>query len=788
MLKFTANFIDGNWNPSTFDDRPFVYGPVVMGATAGVAKILTALNQVVKISLPPQYNIIFLGRLLVVIAALITAVFVYKLTRLFVSDYAALLATLVFSLSYSHIIHSHYYTTDVPLTLFITIVLYYSQKIFEAPSMKYYVLAGIFTALAFCTKFTAIVVCVPLLIAHIHSHYEQRRIFRIFADKKLLIFCIVLIVLIVLMLNYMIYPFSNISRAWCQLSKNAAATRRAEWGCVYPNRFIFYFYLVWVYFQPFMGIVALVGSIFVYLKCRTKSLPLLVFVVMYFGMHSLARNFSDRYLLPLIPLFSVIIGITLSALYNYVKPKILLKAVVALVIAVQVLIALYAAVRIDYIFTLPDTRALAAAWIRLYLRTDSSFIASELQGPRVRSLKISHLYTKGTGFYRTEKVDYLIHSTLFDKSLLAVMKCPIRDKYYQSLADNNKLIKTFWLESSGFIHPAIKILRTPWAELPPLYRFKIQPLHDLDSAPPMIFLDGIWAGGESGGFFISGTEITKSFIARKPVESVLVYLANQKDTTSRITIKTGLQSMTVAVNPHEKKLVPVQLSTAFPYIDYLYSIKMKNDKDAMIYAKIITDPLNESLQYWHLKQRETALTKLQVALSLEQDNPMLRYLMALLLYDSGHSREAMDIIRELGDDWLQSFVAVKMPDSKGNANGYRMNLYSVPPGHFKMHYSISADKSAKVYLNGKSVNQPEGLSSEAQQTFAINEPLEVSSFGCYKLGKEVSFSCNPELKIVNSEDNKKGEITDIRIIIDKEKLLKAMEEHSLSFSVFPDAL
>lgn len=773
MLAFTKNFIHGNWNPVTFEKRPFIYGPVVMAVTAIVAKLLTAINLVFKITLPEQYNVLFLGRLIVIICAVINAFLVYKFACLFISTNAAMLSSLIFSLSYTHIIHSHYYTTDVPLALLVTLVLYYSQKILTNPQMKYYQIACVFAVLAFCTKFSAILVCVPVLIAHICSCQESGSFFRNLFNKKLIIFGIIFLVLSTAILHYIIFPFSNISAALTQLQRNAEVIRRAEWGCVYPNRFIYYLWLIWVYFKPFMGVAAIVGCVVFYLKFKRNSLPALSFIVLYFVAHSIARNFSDRYLLPLIPIFAILIGIVLSSLFNYGKSRVALRSTVVLIVVVQLVISFYYAARADFIFTLPDTRVLAAPWVRTYLAPDVR-IASEQQGPRVENVRVPKLYKEDNEFFMKKRIDYLIHSTLFDESFLSMVKCNEREQYYQNLINENTLVKTFWLESIGFLHPTMQIIRTAWLNAPPFFKIKIQPLFDLHENP-ITFLDTIWAGSEAGGFMVTQEGVWKSFISAEPLDTVQVYLANQNTTQDSVTINSGISNEVINLGPYEKKIVKMKVSLSFPYMNYFYQINLRSDKNEKIYARLILDPFNEALVQWHLQKKEIAISKLQSALSAEKDNPLVKYLLGLCYYDTHRVEVASEIIEELGDDWLKSFLILKMPlaDKKGLPRV--MNFYSMPPGYFILRLSVESEEPDNAQIMLKS---DEGF----LKMFMIQKGnnILVMPFKVSHIGNVVGEMAAEHLDKMN--------IKNVAVILDRKALLESLEEGKELFSVFPPEL
>jgi len=76
-------------------------------------------------------------------------------------------AALFLAVSTFHIRKSQIVEVDVPPAFFSTLALLWMVRITERPSLRNYLLEGIFTGLAVSTKYTALVLVLPLSVSHL---------------------------------------------------------------------------------------------------------------------------------------------------------------------------------------------------------------------------------------------------------------------------------------------------------------------------------------------------------------------------------------------------------------------------------------------------------------------------------------------------------------------------------------------------------------------------------------------------------------------------------------------
>ena len=86
---------------------------------------------------------------------------------------AGLLGAMLLALNFSHARESHFATTDVPATLLATLVLWRLLTLARRARLRDYLLAGGLAGLAVSTKYTAAVLAVPCLAAHLLALRER---------------------------------------------------------------------------------------------------------------------------------------------------------------------------------------------------------------------------------------------------------------------------------------------------------------------------------------------------------------------------------------------------------------------------------------------------------------------------------------------------------------------------------------------------------------------------------------------------------------------------------------
>jgi len=144
-----------------------VYGIVggiskIAGVLAGYGGTLAGYYE----AMPADFYII--GRTVTALLGGATVWVTWLIGRALFSARLGLVAALFLAFAYSHCVHSHYATTDVPATFFAMLSFYFSVRIFQGTgSRSTYVYAGLLAGLGAATKYPAALALAPLVVAHL---------------------------------------------------------------------------------------------------------------------------------------------------------------------------------------------------------------------------------------------------------------------------------------------------------------------------------------------------------------------------------------------------------------------------------------------------------------------------------------------------------------------------------------------------------------------------------------------------------------------------------------------
>ena len=170
----TLHFYEGDLNPHTF-----VYTSFLMYVQYAAQRLYLLIAGIFVHIEPSRTMAYFIGRIVTALFGTATIVVVYKLGKKLFDKNIGLLAALLITIVNSHVNHSHYATTDVPLTFFILLGVYIGWLLLETGKLKYYIWSGVITGLAISTKIPGVFLLLVLAAAHIvYTGRQQKLVFK----------------------------------------------------------------------------------------------------------------------------------------------------------------------------------------------------------------------------------------------------------------------------------------------------------------------------------------------------------------------------------------------------------------------------------------------------------------------------------------------------------------------------------------------------------------------------------------------------------------------------------
>lgn len=276
------------------------------------------------------------------------------------------------------VFYSHFIVTDILQLLFIVGAYIFIIRIFRTGRMRNYIFAGSLTGLGIATKYSPVLLIVPLTLAHIFYLAENREKFtfsRLVFPITLAGLCMVLFFFIGSPFNFLDYKNFYISLQLRSLlgEVHTYGTMSGSAWLIYP-RLLFFHGFSLINRLDLMGFILLGGVIWAAFKRQKEDYILLAYpLLLYFTMGSWSFG-SSRYSLPLI-LFLVLWGARAiveahDALKNPIGKKSLrrwilisLNGFVCLAIALSLINSLL----MDYKLTRKDTRTLSKEWVEAHI-------------------------------------------------------------------------------------------------------------------------------------------------------------------------------------------------------------------------------------------------------------------------------------------------------------------------------------------------------------------------------------------------------------------------------------
>ena len=329
------------------------------------------------------------GRATTATIGALTVAFVYKIGRIAYSDRVAMFAACFLAVNALHVSLSHYITVDVPMVFLATVSLYFAIKLVDGGGPREYFLAALFAAFATATKVPAIVLVIPLFVAHVFRVQDAGTGWRdIIAAKVLwqsvLVFLITYLTLAPgIFVNYDVF-LAEMFGKFSGLTESASGTSN-DLNATLSNRDLFGFYIDRI--QSSMGIplfaLSLAGIAYGLWARNRSDIILITFAAVMFLAVSLtsdSRHFFPRYILPILPVLALLAGRFLGRLLDLVKVGVRAEFQLALIVAFCVL-PFIDAVANNALMVKPDTRVVAKEWIDANLPSGSRVL---IEGARTR--------------------------------------------------------------------------------------------------------------------------------------------------------------------------------------------------------------------------------------------------------------------------------------------------------------------------------------------------------------------------------------------------------------------
>jgi len=369
--------------------------------------------------------LMLLSRLVSAMMGALAVVFVYLSVKSLYGKKAALFSALCVSFSYIFILFSHLGNLDIPYSFWFTIALFAYVKLIKTYKTRYYVLLGIFTALAVSTKEQIvgffILLPVPLLYLHFKHHIKRLSLKDTIFNKKLL-YCLSALIIIYVLATNMIFNFSGYL-----YRLNRWSIEGLKSYAQFPDTFLGQLQLLGdtiLKLNYSVGItlliLLLVGLIYCFYKFDDYFFAFFIPLVSYYIFDIARINYLNyRMTIPIIVVLSFFAGKFLSDLIKKISYKKLIYFFIVLIFGYAFLYGFSADLTLAY-----DSRHSAEDWMVEHIDKNAKIeiVQDERYLPRFHALGFKNVDTVFLFWNKTEKPPILLFNPVISSPDLDSLK------------------------------------------------------------------------------------------------------------------------------------------------------------------------------------------------------------------------------------------------------------------------------------------------------------------------------------------------------------------------------
>lgn len=380
-----------------------------------------------------------------------------------------LIAAGLLAVAFLHVRDSHYAVNDALLILLTTLSILGSVLVYQRGRTRDYALAAIAAGLAMATKYTAVFVVVPLVLAHllrVDVHFKSWRGARI----AQLVGALLLVGLsTVVGWPYLLLKPGKVLSDILTTNVQAGLYGWEGWELDPAGGYVFYLKSLWWGLGVLFLACSIAGLVVALVRRRRDGVILASFPLLLYLFMGSQKMFFARYILPVVPLLAIFAALFLSWLVETLTPETgdsgqagwRRNVVVGLLVVLVGTQSFANSVRHDYLLSQTDTRTIAKEWIEQNIPTGAK-IASDwshhgpfLSTPAEPEPNSTRTYdvtvVGGTGladhpltYYYEQGFEYLIASSnIYNIPLVDKKQDTERRAFYASLDQELELVQEF---------------------------------------------------------------------------------------------------------------------------------------------------------------------------------------------------------------------------------------------------------------------------------------------------------------------------------------------------------
>ena len=364
----------GDFNPHFFN-YPSLFSYVLLLAYGVYIVFLVVLEaghslQEVMLRLAGDPSpLLVISRCLSALAGAATVPVLFLLCRQVFSRWTAFAASMFLSVAYLHVRESHFGVTDALMTAFVAATVLFLMRIMKSGDRRDYLVAGVLAGLAASTKYNAVLLAVPAVVAHCLSPPRagvsgSRRL----ADAKLWLMGVCMVAAFLVTSPFVLLDGGAFLRDFLFEVRHLAG----EGETAMDRGWIHHFKMsLWHGTSPLWLIAAGAGAVGASVKNRRAAAVLLCFPLLYYAAMGRGYTVFARYIVPVVPFVCLFAGAAIGEVFHPWMNRLTGRSVAALASAAltAVLLAtpLCRSLAWDRLLCQEDTRAQAVQFTEAHL-------------------------------------------------------------------------------------------------------------------------------------------------------------------------------------------------------------------------------------------------------------------------------------------------------------------------------------------------------------------------------------------------------------------------------------
>ena len=336
------------------------------------------------------WSFYLIGRITTALIGTLNVFIVYLIGKEIYSKKAGLIAALFLAVNFLHASNSQNITVDVPMACLATIALLYAIRIVQSGENSCYIKAAFFSGLAVITKMPAIMLLVPLAVAHYFNiSKEDHKLKEFFFGKKTVTALLIFMAVVCLGNPGLLLKFSkvvhNVLYRFFSDAPSSLTNPRTQYLIDPPNLFLYYFTALKTAMGLPLFLFSLAATVYGMYRRNKEDIVLIAFMLIYYIVFSLSRDphqYYPRYMLPILPVLALLSSSLLSRMTSKFSFN-LQTAILLISVCVLVIEPGYRIILRDYRYSHKDTRTFAKEWIENNIPANSKVL---IEGSRTKPI------------------------------------------------------------------------------------------------------------------------------------------------------------------------------------------------------------------------------------------------------------------------------------------------------------------------------------------------------------------------------------------------------------------